>query len=144
MTKPAEAENRLGRLGLAWVIGLVVYSAARAWLVGETLAAYGVHPWVFFALDSGSAVPLAIGQVRILQGLRRRNPAQVQQWGIIAGLSFLAPYAYLVLGGNRPLPTAAYVVIGAFVVGTGAATVWRIRNERRALAEQRASLRDLP
>ena len=78
-------------------------------------------------------VPLAIGQVRILQGLRRRNPAKVQQWSIITALSFLTPYAYLMIGGNRPLPTIAYVVIACLVLGAGAATVWRIRSERAAL-----------
>ena len=122
----------LGRLGLAYVVGMVLYSAGRAWVVSATLAEYGVHPWVFFVLDAGSAVPLALGQVKILQALRRRNPAQVQQWTIITTLAFITPYAYLVLGGNRPLPTVAYVVIGLLVAGAAAATWWRIRSERAA------------
>jgi hypothetical protein len=132
----------LGRLGLAYVVGMVLYSAGRAWVVGETLAEYGVRPWIFFVLDAGSAVPLALGQVKILQALRRRNPAQVQQWTIITTLAFIAPYAYLVLGGSRPLPTVAYVVIGLLVAGAAAATAWRIRSERAA-AQAEAGAADL-
>lgn len=130
-------DDGLGRGGLLWVAGMVLYSGGRALVVGATLAEYGVLPWLFFILDAGSAVPLAMGQVRILQGLRRRNPPMVQQWAIIAAIAFITPYAYLVLGGNRPLPTAAYVVIAVLVLGAGAATVWRIRSEKQALSANR-------
>jgi hypothetical protein len=135
MTEPEthHPPEGLGRLGLAYVVGMVLYSGGRAWVVSATLAEYGVHPWVFFILDAGSAVPLALGQVKILQYLRRRNPPKVQQWAIITALSFITPYAYLMLGGNRPLPTAAYVVIGLLTAGAAAATVWRIRSERAAV-----------
>ena len=135
----AQPSEGLGRLGLAYVVGMVLYSAGRAWVVSATLAEYGVHPWVFFALDAGSAVPLALGQVKILQALRRRNPAQVQQWVIITTLAFITPYAYLVLGGSRPLPTIAYVIIGVLVAGAAAATVWRIRSERAAAQAELAA-----
>jgi hypothetical protein len=134
MSEPeTHAHEGLGRLGLAYVVGMVLYSGARAWVVSATLAEYGVHPWVFFVLDAGSAVPLAMGQVKILQYLRRRNPAKVQQWAIITALAFITPYAYLMLGGNRPLPTIAYVIIGLLTAGAAAATVWRIRSERAAV-----------
>jgi hypothetical protein len=135
MTEPQSPapDEGLGRMGLAWVAGMVLYSGGRAWVVSATLAEYGVLPWLFFILDAGSAVPLALGQVKILQGLRRRNPAKVQQWAIITALSFLTPYAYLLIGGNRPLPTAAYVIIAVLIGGAAAATVWRIRAERAAI-----------
>jgi hypothetical protein len=129
----ADPPPGLGKLGMLWVAGMVLYSGARALAVRELLAGYGVLPWLFFCLDAGTAVPLALGQVRIVQGLRGRNPAIVQKWSIIAGISFVTPYAYLMLGGNRPLPPAAYAIIGAFVAASVASTVWRIRAERRAL-----------
>src|SRR5688572_3767776 len=56
---PNAANLSFGRLGVAWTVALVVYSAARALLVGPTLGPYGVDPWVFLALDVGSAFPLA-------------------------------------------------------------------------------------
>ena len=125
----------LGRLGLIWVVGLVMYSGARALAARETLVDYGILPWLFFILDAGSAVPMAVGQVRIVQGLRGKNPAIVQKWSIITGLSFFTPYAYLLFGGNKPLPAVAYVVIGAFMAASVASTVWKIRAERRLISE---------
>jgi hypothetical protein len=125
----------LGRLGMIWVVGLVLYSAARALAARELLAGYGILPWLFFCLDAGSAVPMAIGQVRIVQGLRGKNPAIVQKWSILTGLAFFTPYAYLLFGGNRPLPTAAYVVIGVFMAASVASTIWKIRAEKRLISE---------
>jgi len=112
--------------------GMLVYSVFRALLVGETLGAYGVNPWVFLVFDAGSALPLAWGQVRLVQGLRRNDPRLVQRSLGVVIVSFISPYAYLVLGAGRPLPTVAYVVIALLVVGVGVATVWRIRSEARS------------
>jgi hypothetical protein len=113
---------------------MVIYSAFRALLVGETLGAYGVNPWLFLVLDAGSAVPLSTGQVRLVQALRRGDPARVQRSLLLVGASFLAPYLYLVLGGDKPLPAIAYWVIAVIVIAVGLATAWRIRTEARAAA----------
>jgi len=111
--------------------GMLVYSVFRALVVGNTLGEYGINPWIFLVLDAGSALPLAWGQVRLVQGLKRNDPRLVQRSLMIVIVSFIAPYAYLVLGAGRPLPTVAYVVIALLVVGVGVATVWRIRSEAR-------------
>jgi hypothetical protein len=114
--------------------GMVVYSALRALVVAETLTEYGVHPWLFFALDVGSAFPLSWGQVRLVQGLRQQNPRLVQRAIIVVGCAFMAPYLYLVFGAGRPLPTLAYVIIAALVVFMFGSTFWRMRSEARASA----------
>jgi hypothetical protein len=132
MTKSADPPG-LGKLGMLWVVGLVLYSGARALAARMYLLDYGVLPWVFFCLDAGSAVPMAIGQVRIVQGLRGKNPALVQKWSILAGLAFVTPYAYLLFGGTKPLPSEAYIGIGVLMAASIASTVWRIRSERRLL-----------
>jgi len=112
--------------------GMLVYSVFRALVVGKTLGEYGINPWIFLVLDAGSAVPLAWGQVRLVQGLKRNDPRLVQRSLMVVIVSFIAPYAYLVLGAGRPLPTVAYVVIALLVLGVGVATVWRIRSEARS------------
>jgi hypothetical protein len=126
---PVAEKVPVGRLGFAWIVVLVLYSAARALVVAPTLGPYGVNPWVFLALDVGCAFPLASGQVSLVQGLRRRNAAMVQRSMALVAASFLAPYLYLLLGAARPLPAAVYTVVGALVVGMGAATVWKVRSE---------------
>ncbi len=122
----------IGGAGLLFMGGMLVYSVFRALVVGKTLGEYGINPWIFLVLDAGSALPLAWGQVRLIQGLKRRDPRLVQRSLIVVVLSFISPYAYLVLGAGRPLPTVAYVVIALLVVGVGLATVWRIRSEARS------------
>lgn len=112
--------------------GMLAYSVARALVVAKTLADYGVNPWIFLVLDAGSAIPLSWGQVRMVQGLKARMPRLVQRSIWVMIVSFLSPYAYLVVGAGRPLPTAAYVVIGVLVLAAGAATVWRVRSEAQA------------
>ncbi len=111
---------------------MLIYSVFRALVVGQTLTDYGINPWVFLVLDGGSALPMAWGQVRLVQGLKRNDPRMVQRSLTMVVVSFIAPYAYLVLGAGRPLPTVAYLVIALLVVGVGAATVWRIRSEARS------------
>ncbi len=111
--------------------GLLIYSVARALVVGQTLKDYGINPWVFLFFDAGSALPMAWGQVRLVQGLKRNDPRMVQRSLSTVVVAFISPYAYLVLGAGRPLPTIAYVVIALLVLGVGAATVWRIRSEAR-------------
>jgi hypothetical protein len=121
----------MGRLGIAWIVLLVLYSVGRALAVGKTLGAYGVNPWVFLFLDASSAVPLAIGQVRLIQGLKLRQPAMVQRWLIVLTVSFMAPYTYLLFGADRPLPAIAYWIIAILVVAMGASTFWRLRMEAK-------------
>lgn len=136
----ASAETSgLGRWGRVFVAGMVLYSGARAVLVGETLGAYGVNPWVFLVLDVGSAIPLGIGQVRLVQALRRGDPAGLQRSLLVFGTAFLVPYLYLVLGGTRPLPVAAYGVIATVVAAFGLATTWRIRAEARSAVNRAGS-----
>ncbi len=121
----------MGRLGIAWIAVVTLYSVGRAIAVGGTLGDYGVNPWIFLVLDVGSGIPLALGQVKLVQGLRARNPAMVQRWLAVMLVSFLTPYAYLVLGSDRPLPEAAYWIIGGLVLAMGVSTFWRIRTEAR-------------
>lgn len=132
----------MGAAGFAFIAGMLVYSVFRAVLVGETLGEYGINPWAFLFFDAGSAVPLAWGQVRLVQGLKRNDPRLVQRSLMVVIVAFISPYAYLVLGAGRPLPTLAYVVIALLIVFVGAATVWRIRSEARSEG-RRENLPDL-
>jgi len=105
---------------------VVVYAIARAAIVWPTLSGYGVNPLIFLVIDVATAWPYAVGQVRIVQGIRARAWQQVQVWSLIALAGFLAPYVYIVGAGSGELPVLAYVVIGALVLVLGAASVARI------------------
>jgi len=109
---------------MLWLIG---YSLARALAVAPSLGPYGINPWIFLSLDVGSALPLSYAQLRLVHALRTRDPRRVQGWVSVVIVSFLTPYAYLVLGAGRPLPAVAYAVVGVLVLVLGGATAWRVR-----------------
>ena len=119
--------------------GMLAYSFARALVVGETLSQYGVNPWLFLLLDVGSAVPLAWGQVRLVQGLRLRDARLTQRSLLIVAAAFLTPYLYLLFGAGKPLPEVAYWIMATILLAAGAATVWRIRVEARGSAREQNS-----
>jgi hypothetical protein len=135
-------EETVGRAGVAWVAVLCGYSLVRAVMAWPLLAHYGINPAAFLILDVGTAYPLGVAQIRIIQGFGCRDYAAVQVWGSVAGLSFVLPYAYLLLAGHAALP--AYVKAGLVAVVTliGAASVLRVR--QACLAEVDAVESALP
>lgn len=118
--------NSLGWYGRAWVASVVLYAIARAAVVWPTLGSYGVNPLIFLIIDVGTAWPYAVGQVRIVHGIRDRAWTRVQVWTLITLLSFLAPYIYIVGAGSGELPLLVYIVIVALVVVLGGASVARM------------------
>ena len=122
----SQSRPTLGKYGRAWVAGVVVYAIARAAIVWPTLSGYGVNPVIFLVIDVATAWPYAVGQVRIIQGIRARAWHQIQVWSLIALASFVAPYAYIVGAGSGELPVLAYVVIAALVLLLAAASAARI------------------
>lgn len=126
-------------MSVAWVVSLVGYSVVRALAVAPLLGPYGINPWWFLGIDVGSAAPLAIGQVQAIKALRAGHAAGVQRWVLLVTVSFLSPYAYLVFGAGRPLPSVAYYVLGALVAILGGATAYRIRQEAQKLADDQGA-----
>lgn len=131
-TSAAADPRRPGAFGLAWIGGIVAFAAARSLAVAPTLGPYGIDPWVFFALDVGSAFPFGYGQLRILRGLRASDYAAVQRWSGVTTLAFLSPYAYALLGAQRPMPMVVYLVVVAFLALFGVATLLRMRHSLRS------------
>jgi hypothetical protein len=120
-------DDSVGRAGAAWIAVLCGYSLLRAVLAWPLLRHYGINPSAFLVLDVGTAYPLGVAQVRIVQGFAARDYAAIQVWGGVAGVSFIIPYAYLLIAGGEAMP--AYVKGGlvAVVALIAAASVMRIR-----------------
>ena len=130
------SDNRVGWVGKAWIVGVFGYSLLRALIVWPTLGDYGVNPWIFLAIDVGTAWPYAYGQVRVVNEGRARNWSGMQLWSVIALAAFVAPYAYIVGAGSGDMPLLAWIVIGLLVVVFGSASVVRIV---RQIAADRAT-----
>jgi len=121
------ADDSVGRAGAAWIAMLCGYSLLRAVLAWPLLRHYGINPSAFLVLDVGTAYPLGVAQVRIVQGFCARDFAAVQVWGGIAGVSFITPYAYLLVAGGEAMPMYVKVGLVAVVALIAAASVLRIR-----------------
>lgn len=125
----------------SWVLGVVVFVVARFLLAYTELGRYGMTVWVFGLLDLGTAVPYALGTARLVTSLVDRNPSAAARWGMIASLSFLAPYLWLAWAGrDGQFPTVVYAAVALFVVCLGAYAVIGVRRRVR----QDRQLRLLP
>ena len=113
----------------SWVIGVVVFVTVRFVATYSVIAAEDRMTVVVFGLlDIGTAVPYAIGIARLVTSLVDRRPALAARWGIIASVSFLAPYAWLAWRGrDGQFPTMVYVAIALFVICLGANAVITVR-----------------
>lgn len=122
-----------------WVAGVVVFVVARFALAYGALGSESrTTVIVFGVLDLVTAVPYAIATARIVSSLVDRNAQSAATWGIVASLSFLAPYAWLAWAGrDGSFPLLVYIAIGLFVVSLGTHAVMMIR--RRTLAARRSA-----
>lgn len=124
--------GRVGWWGRAWIVTIFGYSVARALVVWPTLGDYGINPWLFLAVDVGTAWPYAYGQVRVVKAARAKDWSRVQVWTAIAALAFVAPYAYIAGAGSGDMPLLAWIVIGVLMVAFGIASVIRILRQVRS------------
>ena len=123
---------QVGWVGKTWIVGVFGYSFARALVVWPTLGDYGVSPWVFLAIDVGTAWPYAYGQVRVVNEARAGEWRSVQFWAVAAAVAFIAPYAYIVGAGSGEMPLVAWIIIGVLAVFFGIASVIRVLKQIRA------------
>lgn len=122
-------DGPVGRAGWVWIVALCGYSLARAVVAWPFLGRYGVSPAVFLLLDVATAYPLGLSQVRIVQGFAARDFGAVQVWATVAGISFVTPYAYLLVAGHQAFPPYVSAGLVALVALIGAVSVLRVRQE---------------
>lgn len=120
-------DGPVGRAGWVWIAVLCGYSLLRAVLAWPLLAHYAINPVAFLVLDVGTAYPLGLAQIRIIQGFAARDFAAVQVWSGIAGIAFVTPYAYLLISGDQALPLYVKGGLIAVVALIATASVLRLR-----------------
>ena len=120
-------------LTVSWVIGVVAFTLARFFVAQETLADYDLNIWLFGFIDLVTAVPYAVGVAKVVGALVDRDARGASWWVAVAGICFIAPYAYIALAGkDAELPTTVYAVLGGLVLVFGANAVWGIARKVRA------------
>ena len=115
-----ERNSRRRKLEISWVIGVVAFVIVRFAIAYSALNEYGLTVWVFGILDIVTAVPYAIGTARLVTSLADHDVQAAARWGIVACISFLAPYLWVAWAGrDGEFPTAVYITIAVLVVCLG-------------------------
>ena len=122
----------IGRLGKAWIVGVILYAAVRALVAWPALGRYGVNPIIFLIIDLGTAYPYALGQVKIVAGFRWKDYRQVQLWSLIVAVTFLAPYIYVFVAGGQQLPLQAWIILLILIAALAVSSILRMRSQYRA------------
>lgn len=128
----ADRSETVGWFGWAWIVGVSAFAITRALIAWPTLGRFGVNPWIFLALDVGTAPPYAYGQVRLIKSMLNKTHASTQFWTIVVLVSFMAPYVYVFIAGSGELPVVGYVIVGVLALIFGAASAARFRKTLRS------------
>ena len=121
------------RLELSWVVSIVAFTLARFFVAQGTLERYGLNIWVFGFIDLITAVPYALGTARVVGAIVDRDLPSASSWAIVAGVSFIAPYAYIVWAGqDATFPAPVYVVLAVLVAIFGANALVSVLRKVRA------------
>lgn len=129
----ARGGSRRQKLEITWVVGVVLFTLARFGAAWGALADQDRWVvWVFGVIDLGTAVPYAVGTARLVMGLVDQHLQSAARWGLVAGVSFLAPYLWLGWAGrDGSFPTVVYVVVALCLVCFGANAVLSVRRKVR-------------
>lgn len=76
---------------------------------------YGVNPIIFGIIYCVCVVPFWLAIYKILAGIKRKKMGQVSTFGIILGITIIAPFVYVAIFG-RNLPFWFWVVV-VLVIG---------------------------
>lgn len=132
-------------LTISWVVTIVLFTLARWVVARSTLERYGLNVWAFGVVDLVTAVPYAVGVAKVVTAVVDRHLSQASWWAVVAGASFLAPYAYVAWAGREAtFPTHVYVVLAALIAIFGANAVRGIVRSVRTAREQRVTAAPAP
>jgi len=137
-----ETLQRRRRLSRTWAIIVVAWSLIRTVIVWAAVGDYGLNPWIYLALDLGSAVIDALSTPRMVLSFIDDHWRKAVEWALISLVVFIIPDLYIFLG-TRTLPKRIIVIICLIIGATlsiGVLGVWRkVKKGRQLKAAARAA-----
>ncbi len=103
-----------------WIKGVIAASRAN----------YSVDPIIFLVISVIAAPSFYYSIYRVIRAAVKRNVKDLMLWGLIFGVSTIAPYVYVLFFG-RNLPWWVYVVIGLIVAQGVYSLLRKIRGRRK-------------
>ena len=107
----------------------------KHWLAGIH-ARYGVNPVIFAAIYFACVGPFYFSMYKVLSGIKKKRPGQIRNFGLVLGITIIAPFAYVALFGKN-LPFWFWIVVVAFVGYSVFSIVQRIRSAKKASVSQK-------
>jgi len=112
VTEQPSPDTRVERV---FTIGIFLYVVLRAIPVWGALQDGKVNPWIFLALDLGTAYPYAVGWPRLFRAIRAKRPDRIAGWAMVLTGSLLAPYLYVAAVGED-IARWVWLVLGLFLL----------------------------
>ncbi len=109
-----------------FTLGIFVYVIVRAIPIWRPLQDGSVNPWVFLALDLGTAYPYAKSWPRLFRAIAARKAERIAGWATVLTGSLLLPYAYVAAVGDD-VASWVWGVLGVFLLAALIGAFLRIR-----------------
>lgn len=123
MTETSESSGRVERV---FTVGIFLFVVGRALVIWTPLRDGNVNPWIFLALDLGTAYPYAVSFPRLYSAIRERRVDRIAAWAAVLTGSLLLPYAYVAAVGEN-VATWVWIVLGLFLLAAVISATIRIR-----------------
>lgn len=109
-----------------FTVGIFLYVVLRAVPIWKPLQDGSVNPWIFLALDLGTAYPYAISWPRLYRAVRAKRADRIALWAMVLTGSLLLPYAYVAYVGED-VATWVWVVLALFLGAALVSAAFRVR-----------------
>ena len=111
--------------------GVFLYSAVRVIPVWGALEDGSVNPWLFLAIDLGTAWPYAKSWPRLIRNLLAHNYEKATGWSLVLIGTFLAPYLYVAIAGED-VAQWVWWLLGVFILIGIVSAIVRLRKGLQA------------
>ena len=132
-----EAKSRADQAESVFTWGVFAYSLLRVIPVWGALRDGSVNPWIFLAIDVGTAYPYAKSWPRLFRSIWAKKLQPALFWATVLVGTFLAPYLYVAIAGEDVAGWVWWLLAVFIVIGIISAVV-RVRANLR----QREALDD--
>ena len=124
--RKADGSSKADRAERVFTVGIFAYVVIRAIPIWRPLQDGNVNPWIFLALDLGTAYPYAKSWPRLIRAISAKKPEAVAVWASVLTGSVLLPYAYVAAVGDD-VATWVWAVLALFLFAAVVSAALRLR-----------------
>lgn len=126
LIRKGDESSRADRAERVFTVGIFLYVVIRAIPIWKPLQDGSVNPWIFLALDLGTAYPYAKSWPRLIRAMRAKKSEAVAMWATVLTGSVLLPYAYVAAVGDG-VANWVWGVLAVFLLAAVVSAALRLR-----------------